>query len=381
MMESPPMIPVFSPFFTGRELEYLTRAVTTGWISSAGPFLADFEEALARQVGVAHAEACSSGTAALHLVLHALGIGPGDEVIVPSQTFYATTAAVAYVGATPVFAEMLEDAWTIDPEDCVSKLSPKTRAIIPVDLFGLCAEIPALRRALAKAGRDDVFLLEDAAEAYGSALEGVHAGALGDAAIFSFYGNKTITTGEGGMVTTSREELASRVHFLKNHAMSAEKRYFHPEVGFNYRMTNLQAAVGLAQLEAASELIARKIRIHARYREALEGERGVRLQVVPPGHSFVPWLTTVVDDALAGEEDRDALLERLRARGIDTRPMFYPNHLLPAFAKSPSAAMGSLPLTESISFRGFGLPSGAALTDSEIDRVVEAYLAERRALA
>lgn len=380
-MADEPMIPVFSPYFTGRELEYLTRAVTTGWISSAGPFLAEFEEAFARNVGVPSAEACSSGTAALHLVLHALGVGPGDEVIVPSQTFYATTAAIAYVGATPVFAEMLEDAWTVDPSDCIGKLSPKTRAIIPVDLFGLCAEIPTLRRALAQAGRDDVFLLEDAAESYGSSLDGVQAGRLGDAAIFSFYGNKTITTGEGGMVTTSREELASRVRFLKNHAMSPEKRYFHPEVGFNYRMTNLQAAVGLAQLESAADLIARKIRVHARYREALEGERGVHLQAVPPGHSFVPWLTTVVDDALSSEEDRDALLDRLRARGIDTRPMFYPNHLLPAFAASPTALSGSLPRTESISFRGFGLPSGAALSDGEIDRVIEAYLAERRPIA
>lgn len=380
-MESLPTIPVFSPYFTGRELEYLTRAVQTGWISSAGPFLGEFEEKLAADIGVPHAEACSSGTAALHLVLHALGIGQGDEVIVPSQTFYATTAAVAYTGATPVFAEMLDDAWTLDPEDAIRRLSPRTRAIIPVDLFGLCADIPALRKLLAKAGREDVFLLEDAAEAYGSSLHGVRAGALGDAGIFSFYGNKTITTGEGGMVTTAHGELAERVRFLKNHAMSASKRYFHPEVGFNYRMTNLQAAVGLAQLEAVSDLKTRKLRIHARYRSALQNEAGIRLQAVPPGHDFIPWLTTVVDDVLAGEEERDALLSRLRVRGIDTRPMFYPNHLLPAFAKDPASLRGSLPVTESLSFRGFGLPSGAGLSDPEIDRVVETYLEERRFFA
>lgn len=380
-MDGSPMIPVFAPYFTGRELEYLTRAVQTGWISSAGPFLREFEEKMATDIGVDAAEACSSGTAALHLVLHALGIGPGDEVIVPSQTFYATTAAVSYTGATPVFADILDDTWTIDPADCARKLSPKTRAVIPVDIFGLCADIPRLRAVLAQAGRDDVFILEDAAEAYGSALHGIRAGALGDAGIFSFYGNKTITAGEGGLVTTSRPELAERVRFLKNHAMSATKRYFHPEVGFNYRMTNLQAAVGLAQLAGKDELFARKQRIHARYRAALEGQEGVRLQAVPEGHSFMPWLTTVVDDALTGEEERDALLERLRRRGIDTRPMFYPNHLLPAFAAAPSAQRGSLPVTESISFRGFGLPSGAGLTDAEIDRVVESYLDERRHLA
>lgn len=380
-MTSSPMIPVFSPFFSGRELEYLTRAVQTGWISSAGPFLGEFEDKLAKDVGVLRAEACSSGTAALHLVLHALGVGQGDEVIVPSQTFYATTAAIHYVGAKPVFADVLEDAWTLDPTDCARKLSPKTRAVIPVDLFGLCADIPAIREALGRAGRSDVFILEDAAEAYGSALGGVRAGALGDAAIFSFYGNKTITTGEGGMVTTSRVDLADRVRFLKNHAMSEAKRYFHPEVGFNYRMTNLQAAVGLAQLEAIDDLFARKVRIHGRYRRALEGIPGVHLQAVPPGHEFVPWLTTVVDDALAGEEERDLLLAKLRERGIDTRPMFYPNHLLPAFASDPSALRGSLPVTESISFRGFGLPSGAGLTDAEIDRVVATYLEERRFFA
>lgn len=380
-MDGSPMIPVFAPYFTGRELEYLTRAIQTGWISSAGPFLREFEEKMAADVGVTFAEACSSGTAALHLVLHALGIGPGDEVIVPSQTFYATTAAIAYTGATPVFADILEDTWTLDPTDCVRKLSPRTRVVIPVDLFGLCADVPALRAALAKAGRDDVFILEDAAEAYGSSLHGVRAGALGDAGIFSFYGNKTITAGEGGMVLTSRPDLAERVRFLKNHAMSATKRYFHPEVGFNYRMTNLQAAVGLAQLAGADELLARKRRIHARYRAALEGQKGIRLQAVPQGHAFLPWLTTVVDDALAGEEERDALLERLRRRGIDTRPMFYPNHLLPAFTKAPAAARGSLPVTERLSFRGFGLPSGAGLTDAEIDRVVETYLDERRHFA
>lgn len=377
-MNDAPMIPVFSPYFTGRELEYLTRAVETGWISSAGPFLAEFEANLANDVGSLYAEACSSGTAALHLVLHALGIGKGDEVIVPSQTFYATTAAVHYTGATPVFADMLEDAWTIDPKDCAQKLSPRTRAIIPVDIFGLCADFPALRAMLQEADREDIFLLEDAAESYGSSLHGVRAGALGDAAIFSFYGNKTITTGEGGMVTTSRADLAERVRFLKNHAMSPEKRYFHPEVGFNYRMTNLQAAVGLAQLEGLSELKARKVRVHARYRAALEGVEGIRLQAVPPGHDFVPWLTTVVDLALSGEDARDMLLDHLRARGIDTRPMFYPNHLLPAFTEDPSSLRGTLPITESLSFRGFGLPSGAGLTDAEIDRVVETYLAERR---
>ena len=325
--------------------------------------------------------AVANGTVALQLVLHTVGVGPGHEVIVPSQTFVATAAAVKYVGATPVFAEIDRDTWTLDTSDVLSKLSDRTRAVIPVDLFGLCADVPGLRAALAKASRGDVFILEDAAEAFGSKLGGVGAGALGDAGVFSFYGNKTITTGEGGMVVTGDLALADRMRFLKDHAMSAEKRYYHPEIGFNFRMTNLQAAVGLAQLGAAEDLVARKLRIHARYRAALSELEGVHLQVVPSGHFHVPWLTALVDDALRGEADRDALIARLRERGIDSRPLFYPNHMLPAFAALPTGGSGSLPFTESMSFRGLALPSGAGLRDDEVDRCIAAYSAVRRPLA
>lgn len=376
-MAEAPFIPICAPMFTGRELELVTEAVKTGWISSAGPFIAKFEEQFASFVGTARAETCSNGTVALQVLLHAVGIGPGDEVIVPSQTFVATAAAVLYCHATPVFAEVRPDTWTLDPDDVARKLSPRTKAVIPVDLFGLCADIPAIRAVLAAAGREDVFVLEDAAEAFGSALNGVRAGALGDAGTFSFYGNKTVTTGEGGMVTTSRVDLAERVRFLKNHGMSATKRYFHPELGFNFRMTNLQAALGLAQLGSAEDFIARKCRIHARYRAALSQVPGVKLQVVPPGHRFVPWITTVVDESLSGEEERDALMDRMRARGVDSRPMFYPNHMMPAFERFPAGGAGSLPVTEAISFRGLALPSGGGLTDGEVDRAIETFLAVR----
>jgi perosamine synthetase len=279
-----------------------------------------------------------------------------------------------------VFADILHDRWTVDPDDVARRLSDRTRAVIPVDLFGLCAEIPTIRKRLAAAGRSDVFILEDAAEAFGSGLGSAAAGTLGDAAIFSFYGNKTITTGEGGMVTTADVAFAERVRFLKDYAMSPEKRYYHPELGFNYRMTNMQAAIGLAQLEAAGELIERKCRIHARYRASLEGVRGVHLQTVPPGHTFAPWLTVVVDDAFDGEAARDSMMRRLGARGIDTRPMFYPNHLMPPFCENTGSALRALPVTEDLSFRGIGLPSGAGLTDDDVDRVIETYLDERKAL-
>ena len=382
-----PFIPIAAPVLSARELEYITEAVRTSWVSSAGPFLRDFEAQFASAIGVARAETVCNGTAGLQVILHAIGVGPGDEVIVPSETFVSTAAAVVYCHATPVFADILADAWTIDTADVINKLTPRTKAVIPVDLFGLCADVPGLRRALADRGRGDVFLLEDAAEAFGATLNGVSAGALGDAGVFSFYGNKTITTGEGGMVVTADAALADRVRFLKNHGMSATRRYYHPELGFNFRMTNLQAAIGLAQLASASDLVARKRHIHARYRAALCRERGVRLQIVPSGHQPAPWLTAIVDEALTGEQERDALLGRLAARGIDSRPFFYPNHLMPAFAGG-SRGQGPrvwtadpLPVTESIAFRGFALPSGAGLTDAEVDRCVEAYLTERRPLA
>jgi perosamine synthetase len=378
-MTDGPMIPIFAPVFGDKELEYVTQAVKTGWISSCGPFLSQFESAFARAVGVPHAEAVCNGTAALHVALRAIGVGPGDEVIVPSQTFVATASAVQYCNARPVFADILRDTWTIDPASVVAMLSPRTRAVIPVDLFGLCADIPEIRRALSRCKREDVFILEDAAEAYGSGIGGVAAGALGDAAAFSFYGNKTITTGEGGMVSTARADLAERICFLKNYAMSAEKRYYHPEIAFNFRMTNLQAAIGLAQIAASADLIAKKTRVNARYREAFAGQDGIHVQAVPPGHRLAPWLMLVVDDRLKGENDRDLLMRRLAARNIDSRPMFYPNHMLPAWCPDPAAVLGSLPVTEDVSFRGIGLPSGAGLTDAEVDRVVETYMTERRA--
>jgi perosamine synthetase len=376
-----PVVPIFSPVIGSLELEYVSEAVRTGWVSSAGPFLAKFEAAFAAKLGIQGAVAVSSGTAALHVALHARGIGPEHEVIVPSQTFVATAAAVRYCGATPVFADIRRDTWTIDVADVVRKLSPRTRAVIPVDLFGLCANVPLLRAELLRAGRKDLFILEDAAEAFGSSLDGAPAGTLGDAAIFSFYGNKTITTGEGGMVTTADGALAERVRFLKDYAMSQTKRYYHPELGFNFRMTNMQAAIGLAQLAAAETLIANKRRIHARYRKALGAEHGIHLQAVPEGHSVAPWLTNVVDDALTGEATRDLLMQKLGERGIDTRPMFYPNHLMPPFCPRPEAVRGTLPVTEDVSLRGIGLPSGAGLRDDEIDRVIETYLRERKFVA
>jgi perosamine synthetase len=366
-----PFIPVCAPLLGPRETELVTQAVRDGWISSAGPFVHAFAERFAAYVGVPYAEPVANGTVGLHVVLHALGIGPGDEVIVPSLSFVATAAAVKYCGATPVFAEVLRSTWALDPADVARKLGPRTRAIIPVHLFGVCADVPALRAALG--GRTDVTIVEDAAEAFGSAVDGVRVGALADAAVFSFYGNKTITTGEGGMVTTARADLADRVRFLKNHGMRPERRYFHPELGFNYRMTNLQAAVGLGQLEAADHLVGRKRHLDARYRAHLAGADGVSFQSVPANQFVAPWMVTVADATL-NEARRDALIDRMRARGIETRPMFHPIHGMPPFAGCPG---GPLPITEELAACALALPSGAGLTDAEIDRCATTFLEER----
>jgi perosamine synthetase len=373
-------IPVCAPVFTGKERAYVLEAVESGWISSAGEFIGRFETLFGKLCGQRHVEACANGTVALHLLLHAMGIGPGDEVIVPSETFAASANAALYCGAVPVFCEIDEKTWVIDPKDALARVTPKTKAIIGVDLFGVLADYDALRAGLAKMGRSDVKLVEDAAEAAGSTVDGRPAGSLADAAIFSFFGNKTITTGEGGAAVTNDLALGARMKFLKNHGMDTKRRYFHPEMGFNYRMTNMQAAIGCAQVEAAADLCARKKRIHARYREKLASGAGVRFAEVPRGQDVVPWLNCVVDDRLDGETARDALMARMLEHGVETRPFFVPMHLLPYMDKTPVFGPGALPISERIASHGICLPSGGGLTDEEVDRSAEAMLRCREGL-
>ncbi|MFI5299080.1 MAG: DegT/DnrJ/EryC1/StrS family aminotransferase [Polyangiales bacterium] len=369
-------IPVCAPVFSDKERAYVLEAVESGWISSTGAFLGRFESAFARFCGVRHVESCANGTTALHLVLHAIGVGRGDEVIVPSFTFAASANPILFCGATPVFCEIDPTTWVMDVDDALSRVTPKTRAIVGVDLFGVVVDYDALRAGLARMGRSDVKLVEDAAEAAGTSMRGRRAGSLGDAAIFSFFGNKTLTTGEGGAVATDDEALGARVRFLKNHGMDARRRYFHPELGFNYRMTNLQAAVGCAQVEAAEDLCARKRRVHARYRARLERVEGLHFQHFPSDQEVVPWLVAIVDDALPSDAARDRLLAAMSDRGVDGRPFFVPCHLFPYFPK-PSTA---LPISERIAAHGLALPSGGGLTDAQIDRACDVLLDCRAAM-
>ncbi|ODU59833.1 MAG: perosamine synthetase, partial [Comamonadaceae bacterium SCN 68-20] len=262
------MIPVYQPLFLGREKEYVNQCLDSTWISSKGEFIGRFERGFSEYIGANHATTVSNGTVAIHLALEALGIGPGDEVIVPTLTYVASVNTIIQTGATPVFVDSLEQSWQIDPQDVRRKITPRTKAVMAVHLYGLPCDMAAL---VSICEEHRLFLVEDCAEAFGSRYEGQHAGTFGDIATFSFFGNKTITTGEGGMVVAKEKALIEKAFHLKNQGVSQSREYWHDTVAYNYRMTNICAAIGLAQLEKADEIIAKKRQIAAWYREALNG--------------------------------------------------------------------------------------------------------------
>jgi perosamine synthetase len=353
-------IPVAEPSLTGNELAYVTDCVTSSWISSIGAYIPRFENEFARFCGVKHGIATSNGTTALHLALAICGIGAGDEVIVPSLTFVATANAVVYTGATPVFVDSEPRTWNIDPDDVARKITPRTKAIIPVHLYGHPANMDAIND-LARA--HNLFVIEDAAEAHGAEYKGRRTGALAHIGAFSFYGNKIVTTGEGGMLTTDDDALAEKARWLRDHGMSATDRYWHPVIGFNYRLTNIQAALGVAQMEQIDQFIARKRAIAQRYTELLAGVRGLTL---PPEESWarsVYWMYSVLigDDARCS---RDQVMAHLKARRIDSRPFFHPIHVMPPYATGQS-----LPIAERLSKQGINLPSSVTLSDTDIERI------------
>jgi perosamine synthetase len=359
------LIPVSSPSFVGNEREYVLDCMDSGWVSSAGGYVDRFEAAFADFCGVKHAVACCNGTAALHLSLLALGVGPGDEVIVPTLTFVATANAVTYCGARPVFVDSEPATWNLDPSQVEAKITPRTKGVIAVHLYGHPAEMDELR---ALADRHGLFLLEDAAEAHGAHYKGRAVGSLGDAAAFSFYGNKIIATGEGGMVTTDDEALAARVRLLRGQGMDPERRYWFPVVGYNYRMMNLPAAIGLAQLERADWHTGRRREVAAAYRELLRGVSCLRWQDEGEWARHAYWMFSVVLGC-GSPVVRDALMARLHERGVETRPLFYPVHLLPPYRE---AARGEeFPVAELLARRGLSLPTWAGLTCGDLSYVCE----------
>jgi perosamine synthetase len=355
----------------GNELRYVTECIQSNWISSAGPFVGRFEREFSAAVGAQHGVACSSGTAALHLALAALGLGPGDEVVLPAFTMIATPNAVTYLGARPVLVDADPETWNLDPRRLEAALSPRTRAIVVVHTYGHPADMdPILEIASARG----LAVVEDAAEAHGAVYRGRPVGGLADAAAFSFYGNKIVSTGEGGMVTSNRPELARSARGLRDMAFSEERHFWHERLGFNYRMTNLQAAVGVAQTERLAELVARRRR-HARmYAERLAGIPGLSL---PPERADVVnvfWMYGVRVQRAFGRS-RDGLRAFLAERGIETRGFFVPIHAQPIYR---DAFRGQrFPVAEALGRDGFYLPSGPLLTEREIDWVAESIRAAR----
>lgn len=361
-------LPVAEPDLGPLEEQYVLEAVRSGWISSIGAFIDRFERAFAERIGVKHCVALANGTVALHVALVARGIGPGDEVIIPDLTFVATGAAVMLAGATPVLVDVERSTFGMDPDLVERAITPRTKAIMPVHLYGHPANMVPLE-LLAK--RHGLFLLEDAAEAHGGRVGERMVGAIGDAACFSFYGNKIVTTGEGGCVTTNDAELARRVRFLKDHAMSPERRYFHPEVGFNYRMTNLQAAVGCAQLERFDELVSRKEQVLENYRTALAG---TPIELNPRNEGFQPvcWLVTALLPGAWPAERMLRLTARLRGEfRVDVRPFFVPMHELPPYRRLKFVSHGNA-VSEDLAQRGLCLPSSNKLSGDDIARVAAA---------
>jgi len=347
------------------EIAAVTDAIKSGWVSSMGPYISQFEEDFARYIGVDFAVAVSNGTAALHLALHALGIGHGDEVLVPDLTFVATAHAVLMTGATPVLVDVEPDTWCLDPRAVERAITRDTKAIIPVHLYGHPANMEELGRI---ASSISVPLIEDAAEAHGATAFGVRVGALGKAGTFSFYGNKTITTGEGGAVVTNDGDLAKRLRFLRDHGMSAERRYYHSELSFNYRLTNLQAAVGVAQLKRIASFLDRKRRVFGWYREVLGSEERIRLNAEREGYRNSYWMTSLVAES---PELRTTIIESLAELGIDTRPFFVAMSDLPHLkhCKTIGAHTDTCEVSAFLSRTGMNLPSGCDLDEDTVKMI------------
>jgi len=352
------MIPVYEPWIGNLELEYVVECVKSTWISSIGEYITKFEDGFSDFCGVKYGVSCSNGTSALHLALSALDIGKGDEAIMPALTFIATANAVTYTGTKAVFVDSDPNTWNIDPERIEEHISKNTKVIIPVHLYGHPAEMGAICDIAEDHG---LYVIEDATEAHGAEYKGKKTGSLGDIGCFSFYGNKIITTGEGGMLVTEDGKLAEKAMYLRDHAMSAQRRYWHEHIGFNYRMTNIQAAIGLAQLERIDEVIQMKRRNAQIYNSFLKDVEGV---TTPPEKRWaknVYWMYSVLIETI----HRDALMEELREQEIDTRPFFHPIHLLPPYTNHDTR----LPVAEQLSRKGVNLPSSATLQYKDIEYV------------
>jgi perosamine synthetase len=357
-------IPIYQPSLSGNEKKYVLDCLESTWISSKGKYINQFEEAFAETVDVKYAASVCNGTVAIHLALLALGLGDGDEIIVPTLTYIASVNAIVYTGATPVFVDSLPDTWQMDPEDVKKKITSRTKAIMAVHLYGHPCDMDALQKICKE---HNLFLIEDCAEAIGSLYKGKPVGSLSDIATFSFFGNKTITTGEGGMVVTNDQTLYDRSVHFKGQGLAKHRQYWHDVVGYNYRMTNICAAIGLAQLEQAEEFINRKLQVAEWYKEELKNTPyDYHHEIGDVRHSY--WMFSI----LVGEqEDRDKLREKLAVAGIETRPLFYPVHTMPMYANKYQRHE----VAENLGWRGINLPSYPMLTREQVQFITNSLKA------
>jgi perosamine synthetase len=368
-------IPVNEPVLDGNEKKYLAECIDSGWISSEGPFVREFESRFAARVGRKHGIAVCNGSAALDAAVAALRIGPADEVIMPTFTIISCASAISRLGATPVLVDCDPATWNMDPSAIERRVTARTKAIMVVHLYGLPVDMDPV---LEIAGRHGLMIIEDAAEMIGQTYRDRPCGSFGEISTFSFYPNKHVTTGEGGMIVTDDDAFAERCRSLRNLCFAPPRRFVHEELGWNFRMTNLQAAVGLAQLERLDEFVARKRHSFSRYMELLADVDGIQLPV--PSTDFaenINWVFGVVlDDAVPF--DAVGAMQQLDEQRIGTRPFFWPMHEQPVYRRMGLFSGERHPCAERIARRGFYLPSGLALKDEQISRVAGAV---RRILA
>jgi perosamine synthetase len=357
---------VAAPDLGGSEEAYALDAIQVLRIASSGVYVDRFEREFAALCGTRAAIPAANGTAALHLAMVAMDVGPGDEVIVPSLTYIATANAVRYTGATPVFADVSPDTWCLDPSAIEAAVTPRTKGVIPVHLYGHPADMDAIG---AVAARHGLWMVEDAAEAHGARYRGRPTGSLGAIGVFSFYGNKIVTSGEGGALTVTDPDLEARIRLYRGQGVDPDRRYWFPVVGYNYRLTNVACAILCAQLERLDDIVVGRQEIFNGYRARLAGIPGIGFQPVAPWAKPAPWLFCITVEENAFGMTRDELGLALDQAGIETRPFFYPIHRLPPYA---DLRWGDLPVTDRLGESGMNLPTYASLTGADLDRIAEA---------
>jgi perosamine synthetase len=359
-------IPVAIPDLSGKEEQYVLEALRSSWISSTGSFIQRFEKDFASQCGVKSSLTVTNGTAALHLAMMALDVGPGDEVIVPSLTYIATANAVRYMGAEPVFVDVDPETWCIDPKLIEPVITRRTKGIIPVHLYGHPADMDAINHI---AGVHGLWVVEDAAEAHFAKYKGRTVGGLASMATFSFYGNKIFTCGEGGAITLNDPQLELRLRTLKGQGMDPQRRYYFPITGYNFRMTNLTCAILCAQLERREQILLRRNEIFRLYKEQLTGIPGIGFQPVAAWAEAAPWLFCITINEEEFGSSREKIAATLNDAGIDTRPFFLPLHKLPPFREESKKRYESLPITDALSESGMNLPTYTGMKNSDLERI------------